>query len=142
MIDSEVNRLPSEPDNPYEEARGTYLRLLALVLIVFGLRHWVYIVGVYPDSGWNLETMSADWRFATVVLGVGTLIAAVGLWMRVVWGLVVWAGVALFELAIHTAFAEYYGFSLFTVGFHVVTVAAYAFLAVMAHRRATQAMIS
>ncbi|MCX5493814.1 DUF6163 family protein [Kaistia dalseonensis] len=134
MIDSEVTQLPSEPDNPYALALTIYLRGIALVLIVLGLRHWLFIVGVFEEDGWNLQTMNSAWRFVTIHLGVIDLVAAVGLWMRVSWGNVLWIYVTIFELAMHTVFAERFGFYPILVGFQTISLCVFVALLVMEKR--------
>lgn len=139
MIDPDVNRLPETPANPFEGWRLLYLRVLALVLLLFGLRHWIYLVGIYEEPGWNFETMSNDWRFATINLAVVGLVAAVGLWMNVAWGIVLWAYVVVFEIAMHTVFADRFGVDLGILAFHGLTAIGYVALAVMGHRATHQA---
>lgn len=134
MIDSEVTQLPSEPDNPYALALTIFLRGVAMLLLLFGLRHWLYIAGLFTDDGWNLSTMNSAWRFVTIQLAVLDLVAAVGLWMRVSWGNVLWIYVALFEIAMHTAFAERFGFEPLIVAFHVIALGVFVALIVMERR--------
>ncbi|WP_029073817.1 DUF6163 family protein [Kaistia adipata] len=134
MIDNEVTQLPSEPDNPYDLALTIYLRGVAAMLLLLGLRHWLYIAGVFQDPGWSFETMSTPWRAVTIQLAVVDLVAAVGLWMRVAWGNVIWIYVALFEIAMHTVFAETFGLDLLIVAFHIITLLVFVALLVMSKR--------
>lgn len=134
MMDNEVTQLPSEPDNPYDLALNVYLRGVAAILLLLGLRHWLYIAGVFQDDGWSLETMSNQWRFVTINLAVVDLVAAVGLWMRVAWGNVIWIYVALFEIAMHTVFADTFGLDLLIVSFHVISLLVFVGLLVMSRR--------
>jgi len=134
MIDNEVTQLPSEPDNPYDLALNVYLRGVAAILLLLGLRQWLYIAGVFQDDGWSFETMSTQWRFVTIHLAVVDLVAAVGLWMRVAWGNVIWIYVALFEIAMHTVFADTFGLNLFVVSFHVIALLVFVGLLVMSRR--------
>jgi hypothetical protein len=134
MIDNEVTQLPSEPDNPYDLALTIYLRGVAAMLLLLGLRHWIYIAGVFQDPGWSFETMSTPWQAVTIQLAVVDLVAAVGLWMRVAWGNVIWIYVALFEIAMHTVFAETFGLDLLIVAFHVVSLLIFVALLVMSKR--------
>lgn len=134
MMDNEVTQLPSEPDNPYEMALDVYLRGVAAILLLLGLRQWLYIAGVFQDDGWSLETMSNAWRFATINLAVVDLVAAVGLWMRVAWGNVIWVYVALFEVAMHTVFADTFGLDLLIVSFHILSLLVFVGLVIMSRR--------
>jgi hypothetical protein len=134
MMDNEVTQLPSEPDNPYDLALNVYLRGVAAILLLLGLRHWLYIAGVFQDDGWSLETMSNQWRFVTINLAVVDLVAGVGLWMRVAWGNVIWVYIAMFEVAMHTVFADTFGFDWLIVSFHVASLLVFVGLLVMSRR--------
>ena len=139
MIDHEVTQLPSEPDNPWALALTIYLRGIAALLLLLGLRQWLYIAGIFDEAGWSFETMTTAWRFVTVHLAVVDLVAAVGLWMRVAWGNVLWVYAAVFEIAIHTAFADTFGADPIIVGFHVVALAVFVGLVFMDRRQAAKA---
>lgn len=134
MTDSDVTQLPSEPDNPYSLALTVYLRGIAALLMLLGLRHWLYIAGIFTEPGWNFETMSTQWQFVTIILAVVDLVAAVGLWMRVAWGNVLWVFVAVFEIAMHTVFAQTFGLELIIVAFHILSLAGFAALLVLERR--------
>jgi len=134
MIDSDVTQLPSEPDNPYALALTIYLRGIAALLMILGLRHWLYIAGVFEETGWSFETMTTQWQFITIHLGVVDLVAAVGLWMRVSWGNVLWIYAAVFEIALHTVFAETFGLDLIVVAFHILSLAGFAALVLLGRR--------
>jgi len=134
MIDSDVTQLPSEPDNPYALALTIYLRGIAALLMILGLRHWLYIAGVFEEDGWSFETMTTQWQFITIHLGVVDLVAAVGLWMRVSWGNVLWIYAAVFEIALHTVFAETFGLDLIVVAFHILSLAGFAALILLGRR--------
>ncbi len=138
MIDNEVTQLPSEPDNPWSLALTIYLRGIAALLMVLGLRHWLYIAGIFDEPGWTFESMTTEWQFVTIHLAVVDLVAAVGLWMRVSWGNVLWIYAAVFEIAIHTAFAETFGLDPIIIGFHVASLAVFALLLLMERRREAQ----
>jgi len=112
-----------------------YLRSLAIVLLLLGLMHWMIILGVFASPEWRFETMPMARQTVTIVLAVGNLVAGVGLWMRVAWGVVVWVSAALFEIVIHTVFRRYLGFNPLIVGFHAVTLLAYGAL-ILSLRRA------
>jgi len=138
MIDDEVTQLPSEPDNPWSLALTIYLRGIAALLLLLGLRQWLYIAGIFNEPGWSFETMTTEWQFVTIHLAVVDLVAAVGLWMRVSWGNVLWVYAAVFEIAIHTAFSETFGLDPIIVGFHLVSLAGFLALVLMDRRRQAQ----
>jgi len=134
MIEQEVTQLPSELDNPWALALTIYLRGIAALLMLLGLRHWIYIAGVFDEPGWTFESMDVAWRIVTIHLAVVDLVAAVGLWMRVSWGNVLWVYAAVFEIAIHTVFASRFGADPIIVGFHVAALAVFVALLLMQRR--------
>jgi hypothetical protein len=140
MIDSGVTQLPNTPDNPYALALTIYLRGIAVLLMMMGLRHWLYIAGVFNEPGWTFETMTPQWQFVTIHLAVVDLVAAVGLWMRVTWGNVIWIYAAIFEIALHTVRSGTFGLDLIVVLFHVVTLTVFVALVYMERRFAAKAV--
>ena len=86
-----------------------YPRVIAGIVMLLGLRHWAVILGVVKGGGGMFENMSTAWQMATMHLAVVDLVAAVGLWMRVSWGNVVWVYAALSEIALHTIFIRTFG---------------------------------
>lgn len=115
-----------------------YLRSLAIVLLLLGLMHWLVILGVFVNPAWRFEVMPIAWQTATIVLAAGYLVAGVGLWMRVAWGVVIWVAAALFEIVIHVGFTRYFGLNPLIVGFHLVTLAIYGALIVALRRAGTR----
>ena len=121
-----VNRLPLILD--------VYARTLAVVMMLLGLRQWAIILGIHEGCGGMFEEMSASWQIATMHLAVADLVAAVGLWMRVAWGNVVWIYAALSEIALHTVFISTFGSDMLVVAFHFATLAGFAILFIMSRR--------
>lgn len=107
----------------YENALSVYGRVLSIILMGFGLRQWAIIVGLTGSPGGAFETMTSAWQFLTMYLSVIDLVAAVGLWMRVAWGKVLWICAALSEVAFHTIFIDTYGSNYTVVVFHLFAVA-------------------
>ena len=118
-----------------EAALNNYLMALAVVMMLLGLRQWAVILGVIGGPDGPFEAMSTPWKLATMHLAVTDLVAAVGLWLRVAWGKVIWVFAAVSEIALHTVFIATFGGDLLVVAFHVATLAAFAVLAVNARRQ-------
>jgi hypothetical protein len=68
-------------------------------------------------------------------LAVADLVAAVGLWMRVDWGRVIFIAAMVSEIALHTAFSAAYGTDWPLVAVRAALLAGYAGLAILARRR-------
>lgn len=111
-----------------------YSRVMAGLIMLFGLRQWAIIIGLIPGSGGMFEEMTMAWKIATAHLAVVDLVAAVGLWQRTAWGNVLWIYAALAEVAMHTVFMGTFGSDLPVVGFHVSTVAGFLILVLLAKR--------
>ena len=108
--------------------------MLSVILLLFGLRQWAVIVGVAASPGGTFESMSVAWQMATMYLAVIDLVAAVGLWMRVAWGNVLWICAALSEIAFHTFFSNTFGIDYTIVGFHLLALGGFAVLVILARK--------
>ncbi len=129
----ELSAMPPERDR-HEVALEYYVIALAVVMLLLGLRQWAIIMGVISGGGGTFEAMSTPWKLATMHLAVVDLVAAVGLWLRVAWGKVIWIFAAVSEIAFHTVFIRTLGSDLLVVAFHVATIAAFVVLTVLARR--------
>jgi hypothetical protein len=127
----EITTVAPQPDR-YQVALFYYEIVLAVLMMALGLRQWALIVGVVAGS---FDAMPAAGKIVTMYLAVADLVAAVGLWMRVAWGRVIFIAAAISEIAFHTAFVATYGTNWVLVGMHAVALAIYAVLAVLARRR-------
>ncbi|WP_421724091.1 DUF6163 family protein [Bauldia sp.] len=125
-----------QPESRLALALTIYGRVMALILMGLGLRHWAVIVGVLDGPFGSFDAMPTDWKVATMHLAVVDLVAAVGLWQRVAWGNVVWIYAALAEVAMHTVFADTFGNDLPIIMFHLVTLGGYLVLYVLERREA------
>lgn len=118
----------------YLKTLDIYGRVLAIILMLFGLRQWAVIVGVAASPGGPFETMSVAWQLATMYLAVADLVASVGMWMRVAWGNVLWICAALSEIAFHTFFISTFGSDYTVVGFHLFAIGGFATLLLLARK--------
>ena len=102
-----------------------FARAVALVLLFFALRYWIRLTGFHPGEEFRFDTMSEHWRVASSSLAVLLPVAALGLWGRFSWGVVVWMLAAVQEIAMHTWFSDLFGRADLTVAFHLVAVSIY-----------------
>jgi hypothetical protein len=132
-------RVTAEPNPvPYDRILSVYLRVLSAAMLLLGLRQWAIILGIIGAGGGTFEAMSTGWKIATMHLAVADLVAAVGLWMRVSWGNVIWIYAALAEIALHTAFMSTFGGDAMVIAFHVLTIAAFVFFWIMVRRASAE----
>jgi hypothetical protein len=113
-----------------------YAVALSVVMLLFGLRQWAIILGAIPGGGGPFDQMSTAWAAVTIHMAVVDLVAAVGLWLRVAGGKVLWVYSALFEIALHTVFLSTFAPNLPVVGFHLATLAVFVALTIAARRQA------
>ncbi|MEI8145280.1 MAG: DUF6163 family protein [Alphaproteobacteria bacterium] len=66
------------------------MRLLAVVAMVRGLAHWLFICGLAQIDGIEFPDWSIPLQATTIYLAIMDLVASVGLWMLATWGGVVW----------------------------------------------------
>ena len=120
--------------NRFEVTLDYYLIGLSVLMMILGLRQWAIIIGLLEGLPGMFEEMSQEWQIATMHLAVVDLVAAVGLWMRVAWGRVVWILAAVSEIAFHTLFVSSFGGNLLVVMFHTITLLGFAGLYLLASR--------
>ena len=111
-----------------------YLRGLSILFLLGGLVYWTRIFGVALLGGQALPDMVLEWKVATVYFAVLDLVAAVGLWLGVSWGTVMWLLAALSQLAMFMVFSGIFGFDIALVVFHVTTIIGYFVLAYLNNR--------
>jgi hypothetical protein len=112
-----------------------YVVALSVVVMLFGLRQWAIILGILQGPGGPFEDMSTPWFVVTVHMAVVNLVAAVGLWLRVAGGKVLWVYSALFEIVLHTIFIGTFGASWLVVAFHAATLAVFLLLTILVWRQ-------
>jgi hypothetical protein len=111
-----------------------YVIGLSVVMMLFGLRQWAIILGLLSVSADPFQEMATPLAVATVHMAIVDLVSSVGLWMRAAWGKVVWVYAAVFEIVIHSIFIGTFGASLPLVAFHIITLAVFIALTILARR--------
>lgn len=117
------------------------VRFVSLVLLFLAIRYWMRVTGYYTGTDFRFDTMSEHWRIASASLSVLLPVAALGLWGRFSWGMVVWFLAVVQQVAMHTWFAQLFGRADMIVGFHLTTLFAFLGLELAARlfaRRARQ----
>jgi hypothetical protein len=131
----QMSTVAPQPD-PYKIGLVYYEIALAVIMMGLGLSQWAIIVGLFSNV---FDALSAEAKVATMYLAVADLVAAVGLWMRVPWGRVIFIGAVISEIALHTVLIATYGSNWPLVALYVFLLAIYAILAVFARRRPADA---
>lgn len=119
---------------PWSNVLIWYLRVMAVLLLGGGIIHWARIVGIEPWRGVWFWQMPIEWQAATVFFGVLDLVAAIGLWLTVSWGAVMWLLRALSQVVMHTALADVFGRRPYEISFYVATILIYFLLLYLTER--------
>lgn len=111
-----------------------YVRVLAVIFIVSGLRRWGIVLGPLAPNG-DFLSLPVHLVVATAFFAVCDLVAAVGLWLLSSWGVVVWLIAALTEAALHSVFRKTFGVDVPLIAFHLISVAIYGGLMLVYERK-------
>ena len=114
-----------------------YLMGVAILLLGAGLMRAGLILGITP-TGESFETMDVSGRAGAITLVFLDLFAAVGLWIRAVWGPVMWAVAVIVETAMYTLLSDLFGSQPLRVAVHCVLIGIYLVLAALELRRAAR----
>ncbi len=105
-----------------------YLMGVAILLLGAGLIRAGSILG-FALSGESFEAMNLSARAGIVVLVILDLFAAVGLWIRAIWGPLMWVVTIIVETAMYTLLSEQFGDHPVRVAVHFVLIGIYLVLA-------------
>lgn len=103
-----------------------FMRLVAISCVISGLQYWSLLIGYSNGGASRFDLMAVHWQVPSVALAVLMPVAAVGLWMEVSWGAVIWVVAAGTEVLMHTWLAGWYGEHRMLVGMHLSVALTYA----------------
>lgn len=109
-LDRLVAKLPAPAGmGPWRFLFVCYLRLNALIWLFAGVLQWARLVGFLEWGNLHFWEMPMEMRTPIVLFAVLDLVAAVGLWLGVSWGPVMWLFAILCQVVTHTVFSDLYG---------------------------------
>ncbi len=111
-----------------------YLRCLSVLLLGGGIIQWARIIGFSPWRGAFFVDMPIEWQTATVFFAVLDLVAAIGLWLTVSWGTVMWLFMALCQIVMHTVFSDMFARRPWVIVFLLITIGVYLALLYLIER--------
>ncbi|KGF71214.1 membrane protein [Hoeflea sp. BAL378] len=121
----QIGTAPEAGTGALEGSFRLFMRLVAVSCLVAGLQYWGRLIG-YSDGGMSrFDLLPNYWQFASSALAVLLPVAAVGLWMQVSWGPVIWVVAAGSEIIMHKGFPLWYGERPVLVIAHVVVISVY-----------------
>ncbi|MCT8999034.1 DUF6163 family protein [Chelativorans intermedius] len=89
MTNDAVSPIPVRR-SPLEQWLELFQRSVALFCVVQGVGYWVRLMGFFEGPEWRFDLMPFYWQATAAPLAVLLPVAAVGLWLLVSWGPVVW----------------------------------------------------
>ena len=119
---------------------GLFLRLVAVSCFWFGLNYWAMLIGFSFGGGGRFDLLPVPWRVAATALAVVYPVAALGLWLLVSWGPVIWVAAAGTEIVMFAVYPQIFGQKPLLVGLHAaVAVTFVLFRAAIFYQRVRQA---
>ncbi len=144
-----MSRLPPRDNDALRELKPTLaqrgriwlMRILSLYCLYFGLFYWVRLIGLEDGALWRFDLMPVQWKVASASLAALYPCAAMGLWMGVSWGAVLWIIAAGAEIAMYLWLPHLFGRQQLVVIAHFAGIAVYlAFVATeIAQKRSKRA---
>ncbi|OQP88281.1 hypothetical protein BTR14_02230 [Rhizobium rhizosphaerae] len=117
-----------------------FLRLVALGCFWSGLNYWALLVGYSYGGIARFDLLPVPWRVVATTLAVTYPVAALGLWLLVSWGPVIWVVAAATEIVMYGYYTQVFGEKPLILILHgMVAVVFVLFRAVIARQRYRQA---
>jgi len=121
----QIGTAPEAGTGTLEASFRLFVRLVALSCLVAGLQYWGRLIG-YSDGGVSrFDLIPHYWQLASASLAVLLPVAAVGLWMQVSWGPVIWVVAASAEITMHKGLPLWFGDRPLLVIAHTVVISVY-----------------
>ena len=127
-----VNAEPAKSANLWTGRLVLFLRAMAVLSMLNGLRYWAQVCGFGFAPPGGFEAQPIAWQTATVFFAVIDLVAAVGLWLAAPWGAVIWLTSAVSMIVVEAFFPQIYDSGILAMLFEPLAIAAYLTLAVLA----------
>lgn len=121
----EIGTTPEQGDGRLDASYRLFMRLVALSCLAAGLQYWARLIGFSDGGALRFDLIPSYWQFASASLAVLLPVAAVGLWMQVSWGPVLWVVSAGAEVIMHLGLPHYFGERPVMVVAHAVVLVVY-----------------
>ncbi|NLS03107.1 hypothetical protein HGP14_06935 [Rhizobium sp. P32RR-XVIII] len=102
-----------------------FLRLVAISCFCLGLQYWAMLVGYSLAGAGRFDLLSLPWKVAATSLAVLFPVAALGLWLTVSWGPVLWVLAAGGQILMYGMLPETFGANRLIVLLHGVVALLY-----------------
>lgn len=121
----QVGAIPVRKTGALDISFRVFLRLVALWCIFTGLSYWARLIGLTDGGNSRFDLLLPHWQFAAASLSVLMPVAAVGLWMEVSWGAVIWVVAAGAQVIMHQFLWRWFGALPLVVGLHAAVALIY-----------------
>ena len=121
----QIGTQPEPGSGALEASFRLFVRLVALSCLVAGLQYWGRLIGYSDNGAYRFDLVPSYWQLASASLAVLLPVAAVGLWMQVSWGPVIWVVAAGSEIVMHKGLPLWFGERPLLVMAHVVVMSVY-----------------
>lgn len=117
---------PTSPKMPLTEILYlVFLRLVAASCFWFGLQYWAMLTGYSLSGHARFDMLNLPWRVAGTGLAVVFPVAALGLWLGVSWGAVIWVIGAGAQIAMYKVWPNIFGSNTLVPVMHCVVATIY-----------------
>ncbi|MFK8034970.1 MAG: DUF6163 family protein [Hyphomicrobiales bacterium] len=115
-------------------ALENFMRVLGIFLLLVGLARAMVIFGMVADPGSTFLALPVERRVILVFFTIFNLTAAVGLWNKMSWGIVVWLISVGVDFFLQIFFSGTFGIAPLTLIFHFIMLGVYVTLIMLIHR--------
>lgn len=115
-------------------ALENFMRILGVLLLLTGLGRAMVIFGIVSDPQDAFLALSMQRRVLLIFFTVFNFTAAVGLWNKMSWGIVVWLISVGVDFFVQIFFAGTFGISPLTLIFHLIMIIIYVTLVMLIRR--------
>ncbi|RWX75816.1 hypothetical protein EPK99_19230 [Neorhizobium lilium] len=102
-----------------------FLRLIAIACLWFGLQYWGMLVGYSLNGMARFDLLNLPWKVAASALAVLFPVAALGLWLTVSWGAVLWTIAAATQVLMYLVWPQTYGHNTLVPLLHALVAGLY-----------------
>lgn len=121
----QVGAIPARKMGTLDVTFRLFLRVVAFGCLVSGLQYWMRLIGFSDAGAFRFDIAPSHWQFAMATLSVVMPVAAVGLWMEVSWGAVIWVLAAGMEIAMHHGLPQWFGQKPLILPLHALVAVTY-----------------
>jgi Family of unknown function (DUF6163) len=111
-------------------------RVIALFCLASGVSYWIALIGLNEGAIGRFDLMPIHWQVAATSLAVLLPVAAVGLWMVVSWGPVIWVAAAVSEIIMYQGFPQLFGYKPLIIMAHFSVAVLYILFRIVLARQA------